>query len=1409
MANVFNVSTEADLNAALQQIDLSPAQNTNYTINFENSITLTSQLDAINLIGGDTLTIDGQSHALDGGGANNGLLVYAGNVAIENLSINNAAATGGAGGGGGAGLGGGLFVGSAGDVTLSDVTFTGDSATGGAGDAFFAETGGGGLDGGAGSTGGGGVGFSASGGNLFSGSGAGIILGAPSGGAGGDGGAAPGASGGGGGNGGGGETSSGGGGGVGGDTGEDAQGFNGGIGGAGGFGGGGGVGGNFAPIAGAPGAGGAGGDGGFGGGGGDGGAGSGISVSGVGGAGGAGGFGGGGGGGEGGAAGGAGGFGGGDGGISGGGGLGAGGAIFVQEGGVLNFLSGAVSGGSVAGGASTDLGGDGGAALGSGLFLQGNQQILLDPGAGQTLTISDVIADQTGSGGAGANAGAGSLLLDGVGTVELSAANTFSGGVSFFSDTLDLANAHAAGSGTIDFISGGLGTLKIETGDAPTNVISGFVFGETIDLAGVTATSASVNPTTDVLTVSNGGVTVATLQLDASAAREVFTTSSDGTGGTDISPAIIVPIITDFNVGSETDLNNAIAQAALTPTPNTAYTFNFENNITLDDQLASFNLASGDTVTISGVGDAVLQAGDQIPLNTGAGQTLTVDTVIAGSGALSLDGVGTVKLSTANTFGGGVTLSSGTLDLANAKAAGSGAIAFESSGGPATLRIESGDAPTNVISGFVFGETIDLAGVTATSASVNPTTDVLTVSNGGVTVATLQLDASATREVFTTSSDGTGGTDISPASIVPIITDFNVGSETDLNDAIAQAALTPTPDTTYTITVGGDVTVDEPLVPFNVAPGDTFVITGGQFETKPANIGGLGTVQLQFDVETGQFADVDTKITDASGGGPGEDTLVTTGSPVETNSTNTFRSDVILPSGARGLANAQAAASAPGGPTADGLGTVEFFGDNTYSGGTLVDSGTFELANVHAAGTGAITFASGATATLKIDSGDVPANIISGFVPGDIIDLADVVATSAKLNPTNDVLTISNAGVTVATLQLDASAVQESFATSSDGAGGTDIEAVPLEPITLTGTANAIVTSDEVAVRPFSAVVINDPNAGQTETAVVTLSNPANGALSDPHAATDGGVFKNGVYTVSGSASAVAAALDGLVFTPKAHEVAPGSSVTTTITATVIDTGQQSGSIAANVTANALNTITLGNGIASIKGSATGSQITFGSGAHIVTLHDNGNVVKGGDGLDLVSGGGSYNVIALGAGADGVSLSGGDNTVTLGNGLDVVTLGGGGNTVTLGNGLDAVTVGGSGNQISLGSGVDVVHGGTGDTISLNKTALTLYGTNETVLLGAGSASVADLSTGIDVKIGPTAGADILSHFGSDPGGVVELLGGIGHFGSTAGVLSALKSDGHGGTLLSFGSQGSLDFAGVASSQLHASNFEIG
>jgi len=121
------------------------------------------------------------------------------------------------------------------------------------------------------------------------------------------------------------------------------------------------------------------------------------------------------------------------------------GASLTIEGG--NLAAGSVTGGLGGGGAGN------GDAFGDGLFLQGNETITLAPTAGTVETISGVVADETGSGGTGANAGAGRLVLDGPGTLDLTAANTFTGGIGIREGSLELANAKAAGTGKIHFAS--------------------------------------------------------------------------------------------------------------------------------------------------------------------------------------------------------------------------------------------------------------------------------------------------------------------------------------------------------------------------------------------------------------------------------------------------------------------------------------------------------------------------------------------------------------------------------------------------------------------------------------------------------------------------------------------------------------------------------------------------------------------------------------------------------------------------------------------------------------------------------------------------------------------------------------------------------------------------------------------
>jgi len=595
----LNVSSASQLSADIKKIDLASqadgGDGTNYVITLAAGKTLTESADisAINLAGNDTLTLYGQGAALDGAGAYRGLFAYAGATTIKNLTIEDAVAQGGAGaggGGGGAGLGGGLFVAdnSAGgaapaQVTLDNVFFSGDSAVGGAGGGggVAAVFGGGGGLGGAGGGGGGGVGSSGFGGAYAGGvGGAGLIPGAAGGGSGG-GGASGGASGGGGGGGGrGGASEAGGGGGVGGGDGR-ITGFPAfeGIGGAGGFGGGGG--GAFSELLPPP-AGpapdvfseAAGGGGGFGGGGG--GAGRNISASSDS-FGGSGGFGGGGGGAEEGRAGGFGAGAGASGGLGaggGGGGLGAGGDIFVMAGASLIIEGGNLAAGSVTGGLGANGGGNGD-AFGGGLFLQGNESITLAPAAGTVETISGVVADQTGSGGKRANAGAGRLVLDGTGTLDLTAANAFTGGIGIREGTLELADAAAAGSGRIHFAStSGEVEYDAKVSVNLANTITGFGGSDEIDFAKVkyAAGDHAVDTAGKVAIEASGGATVATFKVSGAYTSANFGVGADASGDVLVTYAATAAnaAIDEVGAGSFADLlgryGSAFAEPPSTPT---------------------------------------------------------------------------------------------------------------------------------------------------------------------------------------------------------------------------------------------------------------------------------------------------------------------------------------------------------------------------------------------------------------------------------------------------------------------------------------------------------------------------------------------------------------------------------------------------------------------------------------------------------------------------------------------------------------------------------------------------------------------------------------------------------------------------------------------------------------------------
>nr|WP_294556824.1 hypothetical protein [uncultured Rhodopila sp.] len=268
-------------------------------------------------------------------------------------------------------------------------------------------------------------------------------------------------------------------------------------------------------------------------------------------------------------------------------------------------------------------------------------------------------------------------------------------------------------------------------------------------------------------------------------------------------------------------------------------------------------------------------------------------------------------------------------------------------------------------------------------------------------------------------------------------------------------------------------------------------------------------------------------------------------------------------------------------------GTLDLTGSLTGTGVVAFDYDALAGANSTTGATLEVNGVSAGQAIVMNGADTLILNTPAGFLGtigaavGDKIVLQGVTAKSAVL--TNGTLVVSNGTQTVASLGLSGSYTGDSFVVN----GSTVQIAATVAPAspTISGTAAGQTVTDATTIAPFAHVVIGDLNAGQTETATVTLSAAANGALSN----LGGGSYSaaTGVYTVSGSATAVSAALDALVFTPTAHEVAPGQTVITEFTITDTDTA------AASATNSATTVIATAATVSpTISGAAAGQTVT-------------------------------------------------------------------------------------------------------------------------------------------------------------------------------------------------------------------------
>jgi hypothetical protein len=367
-----------------------------------------------------------------------------------------------------------------------------------------------------------------------------------------------------------------------------------------------------------------------------------------------------------------------------------------------------------------------------------------------------------------------------------------------------------------------------------------------------------------------------------------------------------------------------------------------------------------------------------------------------------------------------------------------------------------------------------------------------------------------------------------------------------------------------------------------IGPSAAVVDLGGSLEGLVVNIGTVegpsngGWTELTVNgpnTEINQwngtaYVPIETTLTEIEGGATVD---VLTGRDYTT--TNTLTIDAGVGNVEPGMLNLQAGTVTTGGLVING-GIVQ--GSATIVGGVVNDGtlialgGTMDLTG-GLTGTGTVEFdfdrkeltldATGATLVVNAVSagqtvtmnGDdtlvlaTPSAFVGTIAAkvGDQIILDGLTATGAALN--NGTLLVSNGSVVVASLALVGNYSGDSFITS-----GSIVTLGALVAPTISGTSAGQTTTDQTPIKPFSGVTIADLSAGQTESVTITVSAPANGTLSAP----DGGTYNatTGVYTVTGSASAVTTAVDALVFTPTQNEVTSGGTVATGFTIQDTDT---------------------------------------------------------------------------------------------------------------------------------------------------------------------------------------------------------------------------------------------------------------
>ena len=908
----------------------------------------------------------------------------------------------------------------------------------------------------------------------------------------------------------------------------------------------------------------------------------------------------------------------------------------------------------------------------------------------------------------GGGAGAKTLTLDGVGTMNvsgaisnglstslavvansglltLSGANTYTGGTTISGNTLQVSNFGNQGSTTSNLGTGSLkfgtttstGTLKY-TGNGETA-------NRTIDLAGTTFGGT--------LDASGSGLFKLTSDFTATGAGDKTLTLT-GSGAGEIAGKIV------DNSGSNT--------TAVTKSGNNTWTLSGANTYTGLTTVSAGTLAygisnaiasgavqvSGGTLDIGAYSDtvgAITLTGGSISGSTGvltgtsyAMQNGSVSAILAGSAALTKTTSGTVTLSNSNTYTGITTISAGVLSVSSL-----------ANGSLSSNIGQSTNAAANLVLG---GGTLQYTG---SSIGTNRNFTLSAASNSSVDVSdagtNLTLSGASTNTTGGLIKIGAGKLTLSGANLYTGLTDVQVGTLAyGANNTISSGAVQVSGGTldisSYSDTVGA-VT----LAGGNIT-GSTGVLTGTSYEVQSGSISAIlaGAVAL--------------------------------------NKTTS--------------------------------GTVTLSGTNTYTGVNTVSAGTLRATtSASALGTGAASLTlSGGTLELANDTGlDFARNTTlsaNSTVNSDVLTpgAAGVNHSLGTLTLTGQTLTIgsgANVGSGTAGITFDAVAVNGGAVTTTFNVGAGDL--LTLGAVTPAGGGSKVIAFGGNGDTTVSGV-LNDA-AGGSKASVTKSGNGtlilANANLYDDATTISGGVVRAQNNTALGTSGAGVSVSNGAALE---LDGAAGALTIGAEALTLNGNGISSGGALRNVAGNNsyAGIITLASasrinsdaGVLAINsaGSITGNfGLTFGGAGDIVlsdafapvtttqTLTKDGagkltlNVANTYTGLTTVSAGTLEYGVASALSSGAVTVSGG--TLDLKTFSDTV----GAVTLTSGNiSSSSGVLTGTSYAVQSGSISAIL---AGASVGLTKTTagtVTLSGANNytgTTSINAGTLSVSSLANG--------------------------------------------------------------------------------